>query len=233
MMEHKNPALEKQSGFTRLELAACLCTAAVLVTVIMPAVANSGSRSDRVVCFNNLRQIGGAYGQFGLEHSELTPWRVTTAEGGNRDHSLKNNLSVQFSAVSNALATPKVLTDPADQRTGLRAANNWGTGQGGLISPAIGENAISYFIGVDGSFTLPRSVLAGDRNVSAVNGFSCSSGIVPISEVLRPFAWTNDVHGLAGNVVFFDGSAAQLDAAGLSSAFNGRAGDSRTHLLMP
>jgi hypothetical protein len=240
MIERMNPSLEKQTpAFTRLELLACLAAVTVLTTIIVPALANSGSRSDRVVCFSNLRQMGVAYGQFGLEHDDRPPWRVPRSEGGNADHPLKNNIDVQFSAVSNGLATPKVLTDPGDQRGGLAAANNWGTGRGGLLNPALGRNSISYFLGLDGSFRVPTSILAGDRNVNAETGLGCSSGIIPASRIVTPNPWTNDVHGLVGNIVLFDGSAAQVDSGGLENALkNSRSGDvldtpPRGHILVP
>ena len=232
-----NPALLKQTpAFTRLELVACLAAIALFGAVILPTIASSASRGDRVVCFSNLRQIGVAYGQFGLEHDDRMPWRVSTSQGGNMDHPLKSNLALQISAISNLLTTPKVLTDPADERIGLRAANNWGTGSGGLLS--LGNNAISYFLGLDGSFRVPGSILAGDRNLPAIFGQNCSSGVVPTAQLVTPATWTNAVHGLAGNIVFFDGSAARVDSAGLRAAFDATprdpiSGSPAIHLQVP
>lgn len=238
MLRTMIPASDKQTpAFTRLELLACLAAIALFGAVILPALATSGSRSDRVMCFNHLRQIGVAYSQFGLEHGDLTPWRVPMHEGGNINHPGKSNPGLQFSVLSNSLATPRVLSDPADMRPALRPASHWGTSPGGLLHPAHGNNAISYFLGVDGSFSFPRTVLAGDRNVRAQPGVNCSSGIVPVAQVIRPALWTNDVHGLAGNVVFFDGSAAQMDSNELSETLFGRRYDdvssSKGHLLIP
>lgn len=238
MLRTMIPAREKQTpAFTRLELIACLAALALFGAVILPALARSASRGDRVVCFNNLRQIGVAYTQFCLEHEERTPWRVSMVQGGNMDHPQKANPGTQFSVVSNSIATPKVLSDPGDPRPGLRPASHWGTSSGGLLNPAFGNNSISYVLGVDGNLGLPQSVLAGDRNVRAQPGFGCSSGIVPVASVMRPVAWTNDVHGLAGNVVFFDGSVVQLDSAGLGEALNIEddvvGGSGAVHLLIP
>lgn len=240
MLRTMIPALGKRTpAFTRLELLASLAAGVLIVTLIVPALANSGARSDRVVCFNNLRQIGVAYGQFGLEHGDLAPWRVSTSEGGNMNTPLKHNLDIQFSAISNGLATPRVLADPGDGRPGLRAASNWGHGRGGLLNAAFGKNALSYFLGLDGSFRVPTSILAGDHNVKAQHGLGCSSGIVPASQIVTPDPWTNAVHGLAGNIVLFDGSAAQVDSAGLDAALNAarRGGVAdyppRGHILLP
>jgi prepilin-type processing-associated H-X9-DG protein len=241
-IETKPSLTDSRPAFTRAELLACLCAFAVLTLVIASALATSGSRSERVACFNNLRQIGVAYGQFGLEHNDLVPWRVSTANGGNQNMipaGLKNNLGIQFSAISNSLGTPKLLADPGDARPNLRVARHWGHASGGLRNPGYMNNAISYFLGLDGSFRVPSTVLSGDRNIAAQDGVGCSSGVQPAARVLLPIRWTNDVHGLAGNVVFFDGSAAQVDSKGLSNALSAGFPDNRDysylrgHLLLP
>jgi prepilin-type processing-associated H-X9-DG protein len=162
-------------------------------------------------------------------------------EGGNENHPLKQNLYVQFAAISNFLATPKPLADPADMRRALQPAWHWGTTQGGLWNPGFQNNSVSYFLGLHGDMRMPREVLAGDRNLFA-SGFvsSCSSGLSPVTVLERDAArWTNDVHGLTGNVLFFDGSVKQVDSLGFREAiFTGPANDnvagangSQTHIL--
>lgn len=210
-------------AFTRVELLACLGAGALLMAVILPTLANSTARSDRVLCLNNLRQIGLAYTQFGLEHEDRPPWRLPLSQGGNNNHPLKNNLYVQLSILSNSLQHPRLLSDPADLRRTKTIATRWDTSSnGGLLHAANqGNRALSYWIGIDGTFQFPRAVLAGDRNIFAYpNTVGCSSGISPAGEVRSStVAWTNDVHGLSGNVAFFDGSVGQLDSEGLRKAF--------------
>lgn len=140
-------------------------------------------------------------------------------QGGNNDHPLKNDLSFQFSILSNSLATPRPLSDPADTRAGLRSASHWGTTSGGLLHWAFGRNAVSYFLALDGHFRVPRAILAGDRNVIAVSGLGSSTLPNPHSGIVASStAWTNDVHGLDGNLLFYDGSVDQVDSAGLRAA---------------
>jgi len=223
---------------TRIELLACIGAAALLLTIIIPTLANTATRSDRVACLNNLRQIGNAYSHFGLEDRlGRAPWRVGTAEGGNSDTVFKNNLAWQFSVISNSLESPKYLADPGDPRRSLNPAQHWGLTAGGLLNAGWGNNALSYWLGLDGSFRLPRTILSGDRNLLAdPNVTGCSSGISPSSAVSPSgTVWTNDVHGLSGNVLFFDGSTAQLDSAGVRTAFSEAPGDDnrRQHALFP
>jgi prepilin-type processing-associated H-X9-DG protein len=210
------------TAFTRLELFSSLAAAALFTTIIVPALANSNSRSDRVVCLNNLRQIGVAYTQFGLEHNDLPPWWVRTAEGGNSDYPAgsipglltRNTSYVQFSVLSNSLDSPRVLADPADMRRDLNPARFWNFAvQGGLYHVNHRQRAISYFIGLDATFRTATAILAGDRNMAVAGSVnSCSSGIAPTSQAHPESFWTNDVHGLSGNLLFYDGSVRQTDS---------------------
>jgi len=207
------------------------------MVVILPGLANSTARSDRVVCFNNLRQIGVGYSNFGLEHDGQPPWLVTMNLGGNTNHPLKQNLYVQFSVLSNFIGTPKLLTDPSDRRRGLNPAWHWGTTDGGLWNPAHQNKGVSYFLGIDGTFRIPRAVLSGDRNIEAPP----SPGYGPVGEspsyLVHPATtrWTNDVHGASGNLLFYDGSVDQTDTERLRDAFRNRPGvpfSGNSHLLM-
>jgi prepilin-type processing-associated H-X9-DG protein len=237
----RNRNIKPPPAFTRIELLACLGACTLLMGIILPSLANSTSRSDLVLCVNNLRQIGVAYAQFGLEARDGLPaWRVPMSEGGNSNHPLKNNSFVQFSALSNYLAHPGLLADPGDSRRNLNPARHWGTSPGGLWHPAHQNNAISYILGLHGDLRMPRTLLSGDRNLFASQFVSsCSSGISPVARLEgTTVRWTNAVHGVTGNLLFFDGSVEQTESNrlretiffGLDSDVGG--GDtSRTHIL--
>jgi len=219
------------SAFTRLELLACGLGCGLVMAVIVPGLANSTARSDRVLCVNNLRQIGIAYANFGLESREnLPPWRLPMGEGGNENHPLRQNLYAQFAALSNWLATPKLLADPGDeQRRFLNPARHWGVTTGGLWNPAHQNNSVSYFLGTDGTFRMPRAVLSGDRNLP-IDGFGgSSSGLLTAFLDTATVQWTNDVHGLSGNLLFFDGSVEQTDTRRLREALQNGAGNADTN----
>jgi prepilin-type processing-associated H-X9-DG protein len=202
-------------AFTRLELLACIFGCGLIMAVILPGLANSTTRSDQAVCVNNLRQIGVAYANFGLEKSGgRMPWTVPPSEGGTFDTPLGNNSFVQFSVLSNFLAHPSLLVDPGDDRRNVNPARHWGLSSGGLWNPAHQNNAISYALGLHGDFRMPRSLLASDRNLLAAAGVGgCSSGIAPATQLDRnTVRWTNAVHGFTGNLLFFDGSVEQTES---------------------
>jgi prepilin-type processing-associated H-X9-DG protein len=212
-------------AFTRLELLACLLGCGLVMAVILPSLANSTARSDRVLCFNNLRQMGVAYSNFGLEHDGLPPWQVYTSSGGNTNHPLKGNLYVQFSVLSNFLGSSKLLACPADTRRGHQPAIHWGTTVGGLWNPAYGDKSVSYFLGLEGLFRIPRAVLSGDRNLLGdPTPGDCFGGMRCFEVVPTTVEWTNDVHGLSGNLLFYDGSVEQTDTRRLREAFRDGAG---------
>jgi hypothetical protein len=223
----KSPS-HSEAAFTRVELLACVTAVILIIHIAVCALALSASRSDRVACLNNLRQIGVGYTQFGLEHNDLPPWRVSTSDGGNSDYAggipglpTKNVSYVQFSVLSNSLDSPRYLADPGDARRTLNPARFWTTQQnGGLYHPIRQNQSISYFIGLSGSFRTPQHVLAGDRNVATeANASGGCAGLDPTSLILADFtSWTNDVHGLSGNLLLFDGSVKQTTSAALRQA---------------
>jgi prepilin-type processing-associated H-X9-DG protein len=216
-------------AFTRLELLACIFGCGLVMAVILPGLANSTARSDRVLCVNRLRQIGVAYANFGLERHDLPPWRLPTSEGGNNNHPLKNHLFVQFAVLSNWLATPKPLADPSDQRRAFNPARHWGTTEGGLWNPSHHNNAVSYFLGIDGTFRAPRAVLSGDRNLSNDGWDTHGSSLLHARINTATAEWTNAVHGFSGNLLLFDGSVEQTDTRRMREAFQNGQGDRDTN----
>jgi prepilin-type processing-associated H-X9-DG protein len=164
------------------------------------------------------------------------------AENGNRDHPLKNNSFMQFSVLSNFIASPKVLMDAAEDRLSSRVATHWGNNpNGGLLHPSFANNSVSYFLGMDGIFSMPRVLLSGDRNVTHNGPQTCSSGVAPVVGLFAvpsgPSAggssWTNAVHGLSGNLLFYDGSVQETDTGGLRKAVMQPDFDFTYHILPP
>jgi hypothetical protein len=236
-------------AFTRLELFAALIALGLILNVFIAAVATSNRQGDIVMCSSNLRRIGLGYTYFGLEHSGFPPWKVLTEEGGNLgyvDNTIpglftKNNLYVQYSVLSNYLDSPFYLADPADRRTNLRPARFWSTrADGGLYNINFQRNSISYLLGVDGHFDMPRSILAADRNLALDFGvMTCGTGIAPLAQALQTIRWTNDVHGVSGNLLFYDGSVHHINnysirgIFGLVDQFSDPHWERNRHLLPP
>src|SRR5206468_10868184 len=111
---YPGPPTPQRWAFTRVELLVVLAVLALLSLVVVPALASNRPRSQRVICANNLRQIGTAMQLWGNDHNELLPQEVAVAEGGTRMHPLAPNVWLHFAWLSNELGSPKVLFCPAD-----------------------------------------------------------------------------------------------------------------------
>jgi len=204
-------------AFTSIELLACLAACLLLLAVIMPALAAARSRSDRVACLSNLRQIGNAFRQFALEHNDIMPWRQQAGPDGNYNEPAKHELWFQYWWLRGSIGTPRILMDPADTRPSARIAANWNLDENDGLQ-TFKNRAVAYVLGIDSSTDLPRSLLVADRNIlnSGYTGGGGFSTTVRVS--VSTARWLDDVHRTFGNIAFADGSVDSVDDEGLRRA---------------
>jgi len=174
-------------------------------TILLPSLANTGTRSEQLGCLNNLRQIGVAFQAWGNEHDDRRPWMLF--QDGNP---LFGNAVSQFMALSNHMS-PALLSDPGEIVPNKRVAQNWsGSPSGGFLHLNFQDNALSYILGLHATVAEAGNILVADRNVF-FNGFgNCIYGFAPTFNVDRvpPSSfrgWTNGNHGAFGNVLLNDG----------------------------
>ncbi|HUR44535.1 MAG TPA: hypothetical protein VMZ27_01570, partial [Candidatus Saccharimonadales bacterium] len=191
-------------AFGRLELVFLIIALAALTLVFLPRPANARTRSQRMSCMDNLRQVGQAFQLWAFEHQDSYPWTLSISAGGTRPQlgGVKpGNVYREMSMLSNVLASPKVLTCPIDDRKTLRIADNWGNSpNGGFLNLSYGNNAASYTIGLHADFSTPASVVSSDRFLRVNNtAVSCSVGINNAAAIISGpsslSAWTNRLHG--------------------------------------
>ncbi len=65
---------KRNHAFTLTELLVVLATLAILAAVVLPALAKSGDNSARMVCLNNLRQMGTAQNLYAGENQDYLAW---------------------------------------------------------------------------------------------------------------------------------------------------------------
>lgn len=237
---------QTQSAFTRLELTMILAALALVCLVVLPALANTKSRGDRVVCANNLRLIGRAIHMWMEDPRSMPPWWTPMAEGGTRFHQNQSDVWFNFAVLSNELKTASILACPSDPQT--RVAIDFSNKPGvGLFHVTMQNNAVSYWLELDWLAVNPGPVreigvpvgLIGDRNLRVDRmAASCSSGARNVAEIMFPSTaqWTNGIHGTVGNVLLTDGQVEQVSNSNLAPTILppiGVDGPSRLHLLMP
>src|SRR4051812_34635485 len=133
-------------AFTRLELLFCIVSGSILVAMALSLVAGNTSESQRVVCFNNLRQIGRGFQMWASDHEDLFPWQVNWNNGsgeGTRGYPLNGNAWIHYAWTLNQFGSPKILVCPADPQK--HAATRWDlSASGGFLNAGYRNNALSY-----------------------------------------------------------------------------------------
>ena len=167
----------------------------------------SKSKSQRINCVNNLKQIGLAYRIWGGDHGDKYPMQISTTNSGAQELALAGDANAIFRGMSNELGTPKILFCPAD--LGRFSATNFNRDLNGKIS---------YFANVDANDLYPQMILSGD-DTFARGGLPVKSGLLEVS-AQNPIAWTAARHKFAGNLGIADGSVQMVNNSGLSNLVN-------------
>jgi len=221
----KTELSSRQAGaFTLLELLLVIAIIAILAGLLLPAIQKAKGRARRVQCVNNLKEMGVAFHSFAHDHDGKFPMQVPTNAGGSLEflRAATNVLGStyfafrHFQALSNELSTPRILVCPAATRV---AADNFRD---------LNNDQVSYFAGAAAEFDQPDSILAGDRNITAL---TAGSGAVVRLDSPDAIGWTGELHEFKGNLLFADGRAEELNSAGLQAAL--QHSPTKANLFMP
>jgi len=193
-------------GFTWVELLVVICLVAVVAVLLLPALAASKRKSSRTGCVSNLKELALGFKMWAGDNGDKFPMQVSVTNGGAMELAFAGNVAGIFRAMSNELATPKVLVCPQD--TSRHYATNFTTD--------FNNQKISYFVGLDADDKSLQTILTGDDNL-AVNGVRVRPGILNLW-THTSVGWTKERHGSAGNIALVDGSVQQTDVSMLQSA---------------
>lgn len=205
------------AAFTLIALLVILAVLAILAAMLLPALATSKRKAQRIQCVNNLKQCGLAFRIWAGDNGDQYPMSVSNRFGGTLELCDDGNAFRHFQVMSNELSTPKILICPADTR------------QPAADFVRFNNQNLSYFVGLDAVQQKPQMLLTGDRNIT--------NGLVPIRSVLRfppeqAAGWTETMHGGVGNVGLADGSVQQLTTTLLRNALK-NSGDATNRVALP
>jgi hypothetical protein len=203
-------AQKRNAAMTLFEVAIIIAVLLVLVAVFLPALHRPISRATRIVCVNNLKQIGLAYRIWAGDNGDIYPMGVSVTNGGSMEMVATGNVIRTFQVMSNELSIPKILICPDDSSRFYAA--NFGDG--------LASSNISYFVSVDVTNAMnPQMILSGDRNLQI--------GGVPVKPGLQqlwtndPVSWSASIHATVGNIGLADGSVQQITTRMLRLSLQG------------
>ncbi len=195
----------RSKGFTLVELLAVIAIITLLAILMLPTIGRTKAHARRLQCASNLRHTGLGFHSFLHDHNDALPMQVSTNSGGTMETLIPAYLDgadfyfsyTHFQSLSNDLENARVFACPSDPaRTPTEDFAR------------LSNRNISYFVGANADYSLPNSLLAGDRNVAG--SASGSVSLVRLSDS-TPAQWTRQLHGLRGNELCADGHVERVN----------------------
>jgi prepilin-type N-terminal cleavage/methylation domain-containing protein/prepilin-type processing-associated H-X9-DG protein len=204
-------------AFTLLESAVVLAALAIIAMfVVFPMLSNR--RTYKGYCVNNLKNVGLAFRTAAVD-SGVFPFRLSEDVGGTAPYAQDPvELWRHFTVLSNEVST-KVLSCPKDTRKAT--SFDWQS-----VITNDHNRAISYTLGLDATEEEPQSILSSDRNLT-LDGLPVGVAILTLRSN-SPVGFHTNLHNLAGNVLFGDGSVQQVTSGRLTQMVTNAVGSSNS-----
>ena len=222
------------AGFSMLDLLLIIVAALGIIFVILPNMARSKPRSKRLGCVNNLKQVGLAFHNWGLDNEDKYPMQVSATNGGAMEQAQLGSAFAIFLVMSNELSTPKILICPNDSNRKRMAANTFDpsvpAGSPPGLVPFTPTNNLSYFVGLDADGAKPNTIIAGDDSFM-IGKVRPNSGLF-LLDTNSPVTWTKGRHVYWGNIGLADCSVQSFNSPAFRAALV-KTGIATNRLAMP
>lgn len=179
---------DEESGFTRTETVITAAMFSLLVAVAIPMLAGSQPLQDRVVCANNLRQIGQAFLSFGDAHGDLFPQKVEAGAGGSYGSGVAAD---HFRVLSNYVTSARTMTCPRTSRLPAKSFQS------------MADTNLSYVLGAHASPMKSFEILSGDLDMEEGTVTQCNA-ISPTH--ISVITWMNDHRNSPANYAGWSGT---------------------------
>jgi prepilin-type processing-associated H-X9-DG protein len=168
---------------------------------------------------NNLKNVGLAFRTAAVD-SGVFPFRLSEDVGGTAPYAQDPvELWRHFTVLSNELVSPKVMSCPKDTRKAT--SFDWQS-----VITNDHNRALSYTLGLDATEEEPQSILSSDRNLT-LDGLPVGVAILTLRSN-SPVGFHTNLHNLAGNVLFGDGSVQQVTSGRLTQMVTNAVGSSNS-----
>ncbi len=182
---------QRQIGLTRLDVLVILAVTTALGLLLLPALHQTKSKSHRIQCVNNLKQLGLSF-RIQARNTVARPLPPTQSPDSALD---------SFLTLPHLTPNPNILHCPTDTRPTAAPT-----------SPLTRYN-LSYFIHPYADERFPQTLLYGDRNLMS-NSLPVPPGLIPVTSAAQ-WSWGPDMHNRIGNVALADGSAQTITSSQL------------------
>src|SRR5437016_1672017 len=135
------------AALTLVEVLAAMVVLVILAGLFWPPSFGCKVKASRIMCTNNLKQMGLSFHIFAADHHGKFPMERPIGEGGTKELTGFGVVFPHFLAMSNELSTPKILVCSDDNRS---SASNFNE---------LRDVNLSYFVGLDSSSNAPMYFL--------------------------------------------------------------------------
>ncbi len=195
---------------TLIEVLVVLVVIVALTGMCLPQLSSVKVKAPRLKCVSNLKQVGLAFRIFAGDNNDKYPFEATNSMVFQR----ASNAWMHFQAMSNELASAKVLMCPSDARLqrSMNDPRDFSNSPMGLTWPAHQDLSVSYFVGLGARGVWPQSILTGDRHIAKSKTSPAYSSLIEGGAIaVAPTSiWlSGTMHSEEGNIVLGDGSVKQ------------------------